>query len=336
MALDGHQAHPRVRRLSGSFHEIGVELGRGQDWSLVLAEPVEGGDLAGECERLVERLFSPAVEKLAGIAEALEVPVEALQPWYYVRGAQIGCTTFAWERPDPIIGRAYHWVHEAAKWCEGRIVSAQGRRAFSGYTHNACGLSDGLNDAGVSVLISALAPLPVQEPGLPWHALVDWVLGEAATTEDAVRILCRAPHVRPFLYFIADGAGALAVVEALPGFVRVRRPSDGVLVATNYALFRRHPAHHAERHLAAEERVRAHGPADSHAHAQALLQSHDGPFCAGRHARPGEPIADSEWYTLWAATLRPARREMHVAPGRPCETPFTPLPGTGGTSDSDA
>jgi len=320
-----HPSRPRVRHLAGSYDEIGRALGAGLDWSAVLAEVVGNQELAAECEALVERVYPPAVAKFRGIVEALGVRAEALRPWYFVRGAMIGCTTFALEQGESLVGRAYHWFHEAAKWCEARRVEPRGDRAYMGYTHNAVGVSDGMNEAGLCAFLSALSPMPARQPGLPWHAAMDWVLGSTATVEDAAELLTGIPHVRPFIYFLADASGGLAAVEAFPDGTHVRRPEGGLLVTTNYSVARQIPDRHRERQSGAEAVIGGRAGPLTAADARALIGGHDGPFCAGKHVEPTEEFGDQDWYTLWGLVAEPARRRISLAPGQPCRTPWFEL-----------
>jgi len=305
---------------------MGWALGTGLDWTAVLAEAVGNPELAAQCERLAERVYPPAVAKFHGIVEALGVRPEALRPWYFVRGATIGCTTFAFEQDVPVVGRAYHWFHEAAKWCEVRRVEPRGARAFMGYTHNAVGVPDGMNDAGLCVFLSALPPTPVQRPGLPWHAVMDWVLGSTATAGGAVELLTSIPHVRPFVYFLADAFGGLAAVEAFPDGTHVRRAEGGLLVATNYSVCRGIPERHEGRHGEAERLLSGRQQPLTAQDARAIVASHDGPFCAGRHAGAIDEFRDPDWYTLWGLVAEPAQRRLSLAPGQPCRTPWVELP----------
>lgn len=321
-----HARRPRIRHLTGDYSEIGRALGAGLDWSPVLAETVGNQELAAECEALAERVYPSAVAKFRGIVDALGVPPDALRPWYFVRGATIGCTTFAFEQDEPLVGRAYHWLHEAAKWCEVRHVEPRGDRSYTGYTHNAVGVSDGMNEAGLCVFLSALPPTPAQRPGLPWHAVMDWVLGSTATAEDAAELLTSIPHVRPFIYFLADAAGRLAAVEAFPDGTHVRHPEGGLLVTTNYSVCRGIPERHEGRQKEAERVLSSRrGPVASD-EARGLIASHNGPFCAGKHAGSIDEFDDQDWYTLWGLVAEPAGRRMALAPGQPCRTAWLDLP----------
>ncbi len=334
-------------RFRGTHFERGVQRGRRLKGTLTVPDvSALPGWFVDGCRAAAEELHPPAVEEFEGLVQGGGFDRGAMAAYYFARleSRLGGCTMFAVEPSfrdggdGPIVGRNYDWAVADLRWCElHRYLPAEGLRRI-GYTHHWAGCADVLNEGGLYVAIASLPAQPVHAPGVQWNTLVDAVSERCTRVAEAVDVLASASHLRPMSYLLADAAGGVAVVEATPARVSVRRPEKGSVVAANVAqggnvlCCRERPAAgrapigtppdrggesgqratcRIQRTVAllgrqalqlAEEGVRS------------ILTDHEAPVCTGDHDDPdGAP-----WATIWSGICLPAEAAFRIAPGLPC------------------
>ncbi len=161
---------------------------------------------------------------------------------------------------------------------------------------------------------------------------------------EAVAACARVRHLRPMSYLLADAAGGVAVVEATPGAVRVRRPEGGMVVAANApsggellaehgsveydpplgppadARTRERVAERSRRRIARVQELLGAGSVSDEVVSR-ILSDHEAPICAGDHAAPD----GGRWGTIWSGISKPAEGVFAIAPGRPCTSDYRAL-----------
>ncbi|WP_209425248.1 C45 family peptidase [Pararhodobacter sp. SW119] len=103
-------------------------------------------------------------------------------------------------------------------------------RAVMGMVEFLWGLSDGINDAGLSVALAYGGRTEVGQ-GFGITTILRYLLETCTTVEDAVKILMRVPSHMAYNVVLADRGGDTASVEVLPGGGARRMPQA---IATNH------------------------------------------------------------------------------------------------------
>lgn len=328
----------------GGHFERGLQRGRRLRDTLLVPDLSElPRRFVEQCRDAAEALYPAAVQEFEGLVRGGGFDRDRMMAYYFARleSRLGGCTMFAVTPAcrdageGPIVGRNYDWAVEDLKWCElHRYHPTEGLRRI-GYTHHWAGCADVLNESGLYVAIASLpAPRePAQAPGVQWSILVDMVSECCSTVEEAVRVCAGVRHLRPMSYLFADASGGVALVEATPWEVRLRRPQNGCVVAANVALGGRvlathgdEPAHtdpeeegpavpRAQRRVRRTAELLQEGmPAVSEECVRRILTDHDAPICTGDHRdADGAP-----WATIWSGVCLPAEGQFRIAPGLPC------------------
>ncbi len=366
----------RELTFTGSHFERGLQRGEMLRESFA-APPVRGvtAEFVRACFDLTARVYPPAVEEFEGIVRGGGFGREAMMAYYFGRlESQLGgCTmvAVAQERrgagsvrregaptgahPNksaprgPLVGRNYDWAISDLRWCALHRLEAPDAPRRIGYTHHWAGYPDCLNERGLYVAIASLPPAAVRAPGLQWSVLVDMISETCASADEGADLCARVRHLRSITYLLADGEGGMCAVEATPGEVRCRRPSEGVLVVTNapqggrpaakrepeppggvphpdvelYSPGRRARAieRSGRRQRRAEELLEAAGDGISREGLAALLADHAAPTCICPESRPD----GGRWGTIWSGLCEPAEGEFLIAPGPPCSHPYEPF-----------
>jgi hypothetical protein len=334
----------------GSHFERGLQRGRRLKETLVVPEASGLPEaFVAACRAEAEALHPPAAEEFEGLLQGGGFDRRAMAAYYFARleSRLGGCTMFAVQPAfrdggrGPVVGRNYDWATEDLRWCElQRYRPSDGLRRV-GYTHHWAGCADVLNERGLYLAIASLPPEPVLAPGVQWSILVDMITERCATVAEAVAVCARVSHLRPMSYLLADASGDVAVVEATPRRVSVRRARSGFVAATNVLqggeelAGRRRPLSvvlpepggprpnersedaraRSERRLRRVEGLLSHAVAGlSEPSIRRILADHEGPICTGCHGdADGAP-----WATIWSGICTPAEGRFLVAPGLPC------------------
>jgi hypothetical protein len=294
---------------------------------------------AKACREAAMEVFPQADEMFEGFLEGGGWEEEAFFFYFFARkqGLLRGCTNFAvlpsatLDR-ETLVGRNYDWAYSDLPYCESRVVAVDGALKFVSYTHHWIGHPDCLNEAGLFVAISSLPAIETREPGVQWNILVDAVASTCRTVSEAVALLSRVNHLRSITYLVADPYDA-AAVEAGPQGVHVRKPTDGIVIATNHVVRESDSSdrslHSSARYERADDRLNAKVPGVTESDVTSVLRD---PVCTIRdgkrflHPLDHVPLAAAEnWGTLWSTICRPARGEIKVAEGHPQDVHYMPI-----------
>ena len=336
----------------GDHFARGLERGRMLGQTLRVPDlPGLPADFVAGCRAAALELHPSAEAEFEGIVRGGGFDRARMEAYYFARleSRLGGCTMFGIEPArrqggrGPVAARNYDWAVSDLCWCRlERHEPPEGPRRI-GYTHHWAGCPDVLSERGLYVAIASLPAEPVRAAGVQWSILVDALSEGCATVAEAVSVCGRARHLRPMSYLLADAEGEVAVVEATPGAVRVRRPEGGVVLAANGPLGGDLLAEHG----AADYEPPLGPPEDAHARRRVVersarrigrarellcgddaaitdgtvrrvLADHEAPICTGDHAAPD----GGRWGTIWSGLCKPAEGEFAIAPGRPCVCPY--------------
>ena len=353
------QRHISEVSFSGSAYERGIQRGRRLRDTLDVPHLETDERFVQGCYAAAREAYPPAIEEFEGLVTGGDFERDLLLPYYFARveshlgGTVPGCTMFA-VRPGhrvhshtgPIAGRNYDWATSDLRWCELHRIRAEGEPRRMAYTHHWAGNADVLTDDGLYVAIASLPPQEIHAPGVQWNIVMEMLTGRCSCVAQAAEACADMRHLRPMSYLLADESGEVAVVEAMPHEVRLRRPKEGFVVAANIdqggKIIRQWPGERVPGSLTepvrprpanyrgdalqrAQKRVdrttnllREGGRAISINDVQDILKDHEAPVCIGDHSDPdGAP-----WATIWSGICEPRYRTFRVAPGLPCRHPY--------------
>ncbi len=327
----------RIKAFTGGAYEIGFQRGRELgDLPMPGVSPPEVA-FALACRGCVEALYPPILEMFEGMLAGGGFDRDRFTVYFFARkqGVLRGCTNFA-ALPSitrdgaVIVGRNYDWVYSDLKWCELRYLHVEGALPVLSYTHHWAGHPDCLNTEGLYIVISSLPGQEPQAPGVQWNLLVDTLTATCCRVDEAERILRSVYHLRSIAYLIVDAEGGAIVAEAGPGHVRIRRPENGALIATNHMLGEEDASARSRysrlRYTRVEEVLRARSGHVDEAVAKEILSDHNCTICCGVHgAQSASPHRDEDWGTLWSSVCRPDLPGLQIAPGHPCEVAYEPV-----------
>lgn len=187
--------------------------------------------------------WSPAlVEEMRGTAEAcgLELwKIAALNARTEVlsgaSGAKPGeCSTIVNGRENPVAAQTWDWHEELSHCWHLQDVRGNPRR-FVGLTEHGILGKIGMNDAGIGIMLNILGHRADRADGVPVHLVCTRILAEAATLDEAVRILETAPVGTSSAITVVSPHAAVTV-ELSPEGAAVLQPQDDVLLHTNHFL----------------------------------------------------------------------------------------------------
>ena len=317
--------HPRVR---GTYHEMGYSYGsllykHGFRVPKISREKLEFGR---QSEKEVKRVFPEILEEIRGFAEACHVTYEDMASFMMSIGAfkvDQKCSVFAASNgSDVVFGRNYDFYYSFKEYTESCLTRPRNAYSSIGHSDVFIGKEDGVNEHGLAIAMTGIAEKNIK-PGISFVLMIRCVLDKCANVKEGVRILSSAHFSATSNYLLADKEGSMAVVEAAPDKVRIRKPEkdENFIVCTNHFL---HPEmlesedvkqrcwDSMPRYIAINQALKQqHGKIDFEA-AKKILSNHSGYVCSHQ-----EQI---KLGTLWSilATLKVPK--IFRAEGHPCKT----------------
>lgn len=236
--------------LEGDAKTVGRERAKWMKRNHAPMIPFFTSPFEGKIERLkeAERLLAlndrwcPGLnEEIEGFASELAVAPEAVVYYTVTMPRSSSCSQFAMlgdrtKSGHVICGRSYEWSTDDELSIS--TVRIKGRRAHTGFSLLQFGRTDGLNDAGLWVSMSAAnpnSPLP-DNVGFRFWSLVRTILDRAGTVEEAIAIAEPFPLAFHMNLLVADKAGHAALIEKGPDGIAVTRAREGFLFSTNHYL----------------------------------------------------------------------------------------------------
>ncbi|WP_144932760.1 C45 family peptidase [Paenibacillus sp. 32O-W] len=230
-------------RLRGDYYEMGYRYGsllhkNGFRFPEVSPEKLAFGE---ESSTILKAYYPGAIAEIQGFADGCAASFEQVSSFLLtvgLFGQSPQCSIFAvWNGSDMIVGRNYDMLLDVKKYTDSSLVSPNGRFRYIGHSDVFIGKVDGMNEHGLAVAIT-LVPSPLRQPSVHFYFATRYVLEHCRTVDEAVRVLSGFPASLCCNYLLADPTGGMAVVEASPERIRVRRPEAGgnSLICTNHHL----------------------------------------------------------------------------------------------------
>lgn len=279
-------------------------------------------EFAQACAEIVAERHAPLLDEVRGYADAQGLSFLELWRGLCRRSMKVraraypegGCSSWAGREADGHVRAGHNYDFYPVQRVRQRIRLApeRGRPSVGMRGSVPAGRYDGVNDAGLFVSLHVVLsdePDPPR-PGVPFHLIPRLALETCATTQAAVETLTSLPHLNPFNYLLADPSGDLAVVEAHPQRVRVRRADAGRIAAAN------HFEHPDMRPLQADRRVQESERRQRALEAGTALSDHAAGLCGHAGGRT----------TLWSLTADLTARQAALAAGPPCQSAYQPVP----------
>ncbi len=319
--------HPRLK---GSYYEMGHHYGSilHKHGFKLGQQPSEKLSFGRESEQEVKRVFPEVLEEIRGLAEACEVPYEDLAAFILGVGAfKPSCSAFAVHSgSDVLFGRNYDFYYRFKKYTEASLTCPDTGYYSIGHSDIFVGREDGVNEEGLAVAITFVGTI-ITKHGVNFALATRLLLDKCANAEDAVRTLSGVHFSTSNNYLLADRQGNMAVVEASPEKIRVRKPDEqsDFIAATNHFL---HPemveledltqrdADTVTRYTAITNAIKMQAGKIDLRTAQNILSAHNGYVCSHHD------IIDLG--TIWSVVARLRQLRILRAEGHPCTTKYKP------------
>jgi len=319
--------HPR---LSGAYYEMGFQYGTilHKHGFKLFKQPDEKLIFARECETEVKRVFPEVLEEIHGFADACHAAYEHLAALILGVGAfkpPVACSVFAAPASsDVLFGRNYDFYYRFQEHTESYLTRPSNGYSSLGNTDIFVGREDGVNEKGLAVAMTAVKPKEVK-PGINFALLTRYILDKCATVKEATKVLTSMHHVTANNYLVADRESDMAVIEACPNRVRVRRieEKDGFMVCTNHFTHsdmynmenqKERPSDSMPRYSTIYQKLQQLGGRANVKNAQRILSDHKGLVCSH--------IEEIKLGTLWSMIATLKKPFIYMAEGHPCRAGY--------------
>jgi predicted choloylglycine hydrolase len=288
-------------------------------------------DFGTESEGEVKHVFPEIVEEITGFADACHAPYEQLAAFVFSIGAfkaEPMCSVFAsFDGFDVVFGRNYDFFYSFKKYTESYLTCPENGYRTLGHSDVFIGREHGINEKGLAAGMTGVSS-EGNRPSMSFCLAIRCVLDKCANVREGVKTLSSIQHTSTFNFLLADNEGDMAVVEAAPDKVRVRRSLKGenFLVATNHFV---HPEMQDMEDLKSRSGSNwdtlarystIHGILKEHNGkidlklAQKILSNHGGYVCS--HQRK------IKLGTIWSITATLKELQIFRAEGHPCRTRY--------------
>jgi predicted choloylglycine hydrolase len=319
--------HPRIE---GSYYEMGYRYGTVmyKHGFRVSELPSEKLDFGRESEKEVKRFFPEVLEQIQGFADACHASYEQLGALILSIGAfkvKPMCSVFAsFNGSDVVFGRNYDFYYSFKKFTESYLTCPKEGYWSLGHSDVFVGREDGVNEKGLAIAMTGVSERSIK-PGVNFILAVRCVLDKCSSVEESIKTLSKTRFSTTNNYLVADNEGSMAVVEASPDRVRVRKPekSNHFMVCTNHFL---HPEmlemeNRKERCWDSVPRYKTiynalkqkDGKIDANT-AQKILSNHEGYVCS--HQRK------IKLGTIWSISATLKKLQILRAEGHPCRAKY--------------
>jgi isopenicillin-N N-acyltransferase-like protein len=232
------------------------------------------------------------------------------------------------------LAQTWDWYGEQRAACILLRIEAPGEPAILTMTEAGIVAKIGLNSAGIGVTLNILYSNQDGEmPGMPVHVLLRRIL-QGSNVDDALERAHAARAGASSCVTVVSAEGDAMSLEVTPQGVGILRARDGMLVHTNHCLvpdiareqlpptpagLASTTAHYGR---ATELLKAAQGTIDQNTLIDVLCDHEQAPSCICRHPQPEIPAAEQA-ESVTGIVMDLQERTMYVAPGIPCQVPFT-------------
>jgi predicted choloylglycine hydrolase len=318
-------------RVKGTYYEMGYKYGTMlyKHGFRVPEQSTERLDFGTRCEKEVERIFPEILEEIRGFAKACRTPYEQLAAFVLSVGAvkpkPTTCSVFAaFDGSDIIFGRNYDFYYSFKDKIESYLTCPKDGYWSLGQSDIFIGREDGINEKGLAIGMTAVKP-KVIKPGINFAIATRYILDKYDTVEEALQFLSGVHFLTANNYLLTDKDGRMAVVEASPDKVRLRRPEEGTsfLVCTNHFMHsemlaienkQERPLDSVNRYTAIYDALKLQkGKIDARL-AEKILSNHSGYVCSH--------VDSIQLGTLWSVVATLKNLQIFRAEGHPCKTKY--------------
>ncbi|MFQ6087923.1 MAG: C45 family autoproteolytic acyltransferase/hydrolase [Candidatus Methanofastidiosia archaeon] len=279
-------------------------------------------------EKEVKRIFPDILEEIKGFADACHASYEQMIAFMFSIGAfkvEPMCSVFAaFNGSNVVFGRNYDFFYSFKKYTESYLTCPDDGYFSIGHTDVFIGREDGVNEKGLAIGMTEVDS-EGNKPGISFVLALRCVLDKCSNVKEGVKILSDACHTSTFNFLLADREGSMAVVEASPERVRVRRPeeADRFLVTTNHFV---HPEmlkmenvkercwDSIPRYKTIYNTLRQQDGKIDIRSAQKILSNHSGYVCSHQKS--------IQLGTLWSIITNPKNLQIFRAEGHPCRAKY--------------
>jgi predicted choloylglycine hydrolase len=318
-------------RVSGTYYEMGFRYGSllfKHGVKLQLSETNSQNLTFGkECEKEVKRIFPDVLDEIRGLAEAFHISYERLSSFIFSIGVSkpTACSVFAtFNGSDVIFGRNYDFFYRFKKHSESFVTVPANGYVSVGNSDIFIGREDGVNEKGLAVAMTFVAPKQVK-PGINFALLARCLLDKCSNVKEAVKTLSDVHTLCANCYLIADKEGDMAVIEACPNKIRIRKPekNDSFIVCTNQFMHpemfemenqKERPSDSSHRYTTIYEALKQRSGRIDAKTAQKILSNHDGYVCSH--------IESIQLGTLWSMIATLKKPSIYIAEGHPCRAKY--------------
>ncbi len=231
-------------RFKGTHYDMGFDYGymlkkNGVNLSPLLKFNKKRLDLGRESLKICKEIYPEISDEIKGMADGLELESLQFGTFLITAGAfsfDVGCSTFCYrENGSVYLVRNHDMFVKLKKTTESAVYRPEKGYYFLGQGDSLIGKEDGINEHGLAVGMTFIAPKTIQ-PGLNFLMIVRMILEKCKDIQEAIDLLNKIPTLTSQCIVLADPSGELAVVEMCPEKMVVRRPADGenFIVATNH------------------------------------------------------------------------------------------------------
>lgn len=230
--------HPRLK---GSHYDMGYHYGEimisgGVDMNEAISLTESQREFAEKALPVYDKYIPDLLDEVKGLAKGSKVPFDNMFAWLstmYGFGDIHGCTCFAFtDLENTILCRNSDMYPELKKTSESVLYRADGKNKLLGNSTSFIQLEDGINEHGLAVGMNFLLTKKYKA-GINTGFLVRALLENCKDAEEAIKFIRNVPLCSTQNIMLADKSGNLAVVEASPEKIYVRR-SNEYIISTNH------------------------------------------------------------------------------------------------------
>ena len=226
----------QVLQIREDSYHIGLETGKALQRNSILTtlEMITKSEIDYDSMKSIYEMYAPhLLDELQGLSEGLEIPLKkaaALFSGFDVPKTEaMGCSTII---SKDFYVRNYDF---GPLFYDGFFSLVQGDQAFAsaGYNLQAIGRHDGVNEKGLVIGLHFVSHYDYSVGLSPWTS-IRMILDRCSTTDEAIQMLKEIPHAACYNFSIGDQNGNIAVVEATPTKIVVRREQDFISCVNHF------------------------------------------------------------------------------------------------------
>lgn len=186
---------------------------------------------AAACLPIYQQFFPEILQEIAGLSvgqNCSEADVQTLLFSMYALppACQCSCLASAPKAGPILLGRNSDFLIELAELNLNVIYHfTDGGFSFQGNTTAFIEMEDGVNQHGLTVGLTSVAPAKIQ-PGFNAGLLLRWLLEKCRNTSEVLQSLQQLPIASAQTLTVADAQGEIALIECEAGQIAIKRPEQ--------------------------------------------------------------------------------------------------------------